>query len=163
MILINYASESERKKVEYIVSKWKDGTDKPEGYMFMVSDEKYDDLIKELSYKIEPEKIRVFSLSEQDIEPELQSRSLNLQINKEEKEILSFLAYLVSRRKGMLVDSYGKTSNYSFSTRKGNVKVAITLSSHGPVNLTIVLEGAPEATEMLLNEFKENLSIFGGT
>ncbi len=163
MVLINYTSESERKKVEYIVSKWKDGTDKPEGYMFMVSDVHYDDLIKELTYKIEPERIRIYSLSEVDLEPELKTYSFTIKINKEEREIQSFLSYLVSRRKGILTDAYGKTGHYSFSTRKGNVKVTVSLSSKAPVEITILLEGAPEAAEMLREEFKENLSIFGGT
>ena len=162
MVLINYASESERKKVEYIVSKWKDGTNKPEGYMFMVSDENYDPLIRELTHKIEPDKVRVFSLSELSIEPEIKSISFSLKINKNEKEVSSFLSYLVSKRKGIVTDSYGNTNSYSFITRKGNVKASITLTSGIPAGVTIQLEGAPEAAEMLRDEFRENLEIFGG-
>ncbi len=161
MLLIGYGSESELKETQNLLSKLEETCEKLEGIAIYVDDNKIDEVLNEVKSKIPPERIKIFSLHENNTELGNETSTFNIRLYKNEKEVLSFISFLISRRKGVLLDSNSGIYIYSIPTRKGKVRVGISLTSASPINVTVSLEGVPGITSVLSKEFEEDLRIFG--
>ena len=96
---VKYRNDNERKRIDYLVSKWRNKISKPEGYLLQVDDNMYSDVISEIVNKFPIDIISIYKMSKIDLNEEKYSESRTFKLQKELKEAKSFMSYLISKKK----------------------------------------------------------------
>lgn len=159
---VRYQSEAERKRLEYLLSKWEERVARPSGYMFIVEESIFDELAEELGARFPPESVRVHKLAEVELETPVHSRRVSLALSKPIVEVKPFVSYLISKRRGVLSRTVGNIDMYDIYTRKGRVELSVNISGDSSCSVDLRLKGSKDAVELLAEEFGEELRIFGG-
>ncbi len=164
IILVEYGSEAERKKVEYLVGQWQENTQRPKGYPIVVEDRVFQDFYASVVSKIPKERVASFRL--EPVEPEIESKSSMLRfsfgLQKNMEQVSSFITYLINKRKGIFLSSMGDVRSYRLVTKKENVQVNITFISIHPVGMVLEVVGTGDGVDLIEKEFSREIEIFGG-
>ena len=59
---VKYRNDNERKRLDYLVSKWRNKISKPEGYLLQVDDNMYSDVISEIVNKFPIDIISIYKI-----------------------------------------------------------------------------------------------------
>jgi hypothetical protein len=164
MFIVKYDSDPDRKKIEYIASKYETGIFRPDGYMLLVNDDIYDEVKEQITMKFPVENVKSFEVHEEKISPVSVSSNFALRFDKGISEVKSFISYLLSKRRAIMISSDSMGSSYKISTRKGNLKLDVMVHADFALGCTVsvILNGSGEAVDMITKEFSEELKIFGG-
>lgn len=127
----------------------------------MVKDETYEDILKEIVSKFAPDKIKVYRVEDADVDVTLQHEEMKYRFNKSHDEVYSFLNYLVSRRKGILITS-GPIDVYEIYSRKGRVELSMVINCNKTCEIILYLKGIKKAVDFIKLEFDQELKLFGG-
>ena len=162
LIEVKYRNDNERKRLDYIVSKWPNKIRKPEAYLIEVDDDIYPEVVSEIVNKFPTDAITIYKMSKVDLNEEKYSESKTFSLQKELKEVESFMAYLISKKKGIFLGKSGEMEIYDIYTRKGMVRMYMGIRGGSPSLVSISLTGNREAVKKLLDEITEEINVFGG-
>jgi len=160
-IIVEYQSDAERKRIEYIFSKYGGKIHRPKGYVVNVENDIYEEVLHALLAKHSPGKVTSYKLEAQDFDFPLIQRTMVYTFNKTISDVSSFLSYLISRRRGVLIDS-SVYDLYEIYTRKGRVELRTRVESNEKSTLNLTLNGTLESVEFVRSEFEEELQTYGG-
>jgi len=160
-IVVEYQSDTERKRIEYIFSKYGGKIHRPKGYIVDVENDVYEEVLQELLTKHSPGKVTAYKLEAQDFDFPLIQRTIVYTFNKTCSDVNSFLSYLISRRKGVLLDS-SVYDIYEIYTRKGRVELKTRVESNEKSTLNLTLKGTLESVEFIRSEFDAEFQTYGG-
>ena len=161
LIEVKYRNDNERKRLDYLVSKWRNKIYKPEGYLLQVDDDMYSEVISEIVNKFPIDIIFIYKISKIDLNEEKYSESRTFKLQKELKEAKSFMSYLISKKKGVFLGNSGEMEIYDIYTRKGIVRLYMNIKGDSSTSVFISLTGGQEAVRKLLEELTEEIKIFG--
>ena len=160
---VKYTTDTERKRLDYLLSRYSSGVSRPSGYIFLVEDDVARDLMEEVGARFPSENIRVYKTEQVTIEPSTINVSMTFTFKKRADEVKSFFSYLISKRRGILNKTIGDLVEYEIYTRRGRVELTASTKDNSTCTLTINIKGSKEAVNFIANEFREEIKIFGGT
>jgi hypothetical protein len=163
LIQVNYRNDNERKRLDYLVDKRRGEVEVLRGYMFTVKDSAYKEVMEEVLNKFPSELVKSYKLESVDLKEEKRMEDFSVQVNKDLREVRSFLSYLLSKRRGVLEGNVGDVEVYDIYTRKGIVRLHLSLVDGRPVTVNFHLEGAEEAVKKLGEEFREEMRFFNSS
>jgi len=162
VIIVDYGDDIERKRIDYVLEKWK--VCKSKG-MTLKLEEIDNNFLRELYSKLIRGSIEVYECQPIDTEPEKASQSLIITFDKELREVEQLLNFILSKKAGILKDSsrFKDISEMVFAvyTRQGGVEVKLVLQpSDTQTKVDVTMEGFEEAIDTLKNELIEDLKYF---
>lgn len=163
-VVVSYDDDAERKRVDYLLSKWAEraSVEKPRGMTFIIETDQDKEFFEELFSKIEgnpAEKVRVFRVAEEW--PELRERSITREylIPEDEGFVRRFLAYLCSKLGG----TFEPDETCEVYTRKG--RGVLHFSLRGTPSGTVVrvtVSGYGEVVEYIISRIDDELKPLAG-
>ena len=130
LVEIDYRNDVERKKVDYVISKYKDLLDirKPRG-MVLIVDAPEDDLrrfIEEVYTRIDPERVKVYAIAPTvKASPEPRRITLALKTSVPPEAAKLAISGILSRIGGVLLSERGNILKYSIKRRGVNMEVNV--------------------------------------
>lgn len=163
MIEFTYSHENERKRIEYLISRLKTNVRKMSTYTFVVDDQSYEMIKKELQEKFPEESVSIFKVEELGFQRKDISIDSIIETGKLESEVISFMNYLISKKRGVFEDQASSgSSNYRLYTRKGLIWIKFSTIGKENCKLQIVFDGPEDAVKSLKEEFMKEIEMFLG-
>ena len=166
LIVARYDTESERKRLEYLLEKWEDKlkVKKPSGSIIMV-DGDTDVLLsflEELYSKVPREHIEVYKLSEPEFHLEPLVLEGMVESTKGVNEIWSVIDFIMARYHGVLVSEITNQKVYKVRTRKGECSIKLSLfKKNSSVTLKFSVEGYGEVVPYIYERLVTDFSYLG--
>jgi hypothetical protein len=164
LITINYSSDAERKRVEYIFNKYEseDGDiDRITGVSRIIQDDDVEKLLSELYLRAPPEKIKVYKLTEITTKTASESNKIESRLSGQKESIESFIGYLLAQRKAVFKRKMGNLKLYTSTTRKGYAEIIVGISQKdGEVLVQIEIQAEEPNRSYLKDYFSEQLKVF---
>lgn len=165
LVTCQYESDSERKRIEYVFSKYESGIggiDKITGTSRIVSDEDAESIISDLYLRTAPENISLYKLSETDLKDKLGSREITIQLPGKKDTIESFVSYLLAQRKAIYKKSVNDNVKiYTSTTRKGYAEIKVGIhEKDGNVRISIEINAEEPNLSYLYEHFNKELNTF---
>ena len=156
LILVKYGDEAERKKIEYLITKY--DARRVKDVVIEVQNSKFDEFVKELYGKIPEDKLRVISGTEQKVHVAKTSEEIHMDFSADSESVMQFLNYLIVRRRGNYRGPLGGFERYRLHTKKGLVDLSIKATKQGEkMNLWLIIEGKADAAGIVKDEMEKEL------
>lgn len=159
LVIAKYKDEAERKRILYAMERWssKLKIKKLEGVPILIEGE-VDEFVDDLSSRISPENIMLFSKVKKEIEKKRETIKAELNVKLETAE--SFFNFLMAKLRATLLTSTKETRRYEVYTKKGKANISLTLKDNDKIKALVVIEGYGEAPEFLKNKIEEEIELF---
>jgi len=166
LIVVDYQSDAERKRIDYAIERWKDRVmiEKPRGTVIHFSgaevDEFLDDLYSRLS--VGKDSVHVFAGDAYSPNVSEQVEELKYSTSMDTLSVEKFLNYIMTK----IGASYEGTKNgikgYTAYTKKGQVGIDIMLKAEGKSDIVIVARGYGEVVSFITGRIDKELKVFLG-
>ena len=167
LIEIHYDDEAERRRIEYLIKKYKGGVEKLNGIALYVKDDGIiEDFLIEMRSKLIEENISVYKLEEAEVSADPERVDLRMEFSQKPHTVNAFLGYFIEKRQGELMKQLpGYHRWYRILTRKGKVDLEVEVKGDTDTRLRVVIEGYEPALSIVRNELEKDLHHFkaGGT
>ena len=166
LIVVRYGSEAERKRLEYLLDKWRGSlrVSRPSGAVLFVDAgaEQVSAFLEELYSRIPRERIVVYRLEEAGLrlEPFVLEGAVRVGVGVE--EAWGIVGLVFARLRGVLLSEVAGERVYSVSGKGGvcRVKVSVVPSGSGSL-LRFVVEGYGEVVARVYDRLLRELSYVG--
>lgn len=167
LILVDYESDAERKRIDYLLDKWEERARirKPRGVVVIIDTEEPQRFIEELFSRLEGNvtgKVEVYSLKRLRTNIKPQRKSLGFRINEEKKVVERFVEYLMSKLNANYLGVEDGFKSYSVYTRKGSALIRVLVKGDGNSRVVFEVEGYGDAVDFLAQRISEELELFAG-
>ena len=166
LVIKQYSSESERKRIENIFNKIDTGggeVRKLNGIARIVNDEDMDNLISEIYLRTSSENIEIYKLSPVSIDKSPKSQKIEFQYSGKKSTIEAFINYLFSQRKAIYKDTIDDQFKiYKSVTRKGyaEIKLKIEEKENKHICVNIIITAEEPNLSYLVEYFNNELELF---
>lgn len=167
LITAKYTSDSERKRIEYALEKWKDRMKiaKPEGLVAIVDDRDIDELVVELYSRTERDNVSVYHIKEAHFDVTEAEKEIRIRLNENRETAEKLLDFIMARQKAVLKSRLAgaRRKIYEVITRKGKAEISLTLNS-GEEGLDAVcrISGYGETVDFLYGKLVEEFKLLEG-
>lgn len=163
MIIINYSSDSERKRLEYALEKAGGGVQvrRPGGSILIVrgGEEEVGGLLSEILSRIPEERVEVYKLVDHGLRLPAKRLEGVVESPRGAGELWGILDYIMVRLRGVLVSSLGNSKKYRVSGRGGSAEVVFDVEDRGGVRMVrFRVEGFGAYPEELFRRLERELS-----
>ena len=156
LIMVKYGDEAERKKIEYLISKY--SARRVKDVVIEVRDADFEEFVKELYGKIPEDRLRVISGREEKVHVAKAREEIRMGFSTDADSVMQFLNYLIVRRKGTYRGPLGGFERYRLHTKKGLVELSIkTAKESGGLRLDLIIEGKADAATIVKDEMEKEL------
>jgi len=170
LFVIDYADDAERKRIDYLLEKWKERAriSKLKGLTFVIETEEVNRFAEELFSKLNPEsfkKVETFVLWEKDLQSNIQPNKLVLEYQSKEPldTVKKFLKYVFSKNNIRYYSSDVNSAKYFTLTRKGRVDIEVVIKpTNKRTEVKLLFSGYGEAVEYVAEKLKEELELLLG-
>ena len=155
---VEYESDAERKRVEYLFNNWADGTvDQPDGLVRVTEGAAHEELYEQLLNKVPAERVSAYELKPADTDVEPKTVRVSQTVAAPVEAVESFVQYMFSKKKAGLQSA--KHNEYEVYTKKGRATVSYTLTESGSdVTVEISVVGHDPAPTFLGDFFETELT-----
>ncbi len=167
MLIVRYGGEAERKRLEYVLERFKDRvkTVKPGGSVVLIDGDREDVkfLLEELFSRLPRENVALYKLSEPDVEVEERRRVLEVEARSPVEEVWGAISLIMARLKGSLVSEVRGSREYVVRPRGGYARVRIHVSpvSGGGSLVRVVVEGYGSGFDRVVSGLVDELGLLG--
>ncbi|NPA47188.1 MAG: hypothetical protein GXO14_00915 [Thermococci archaeon] len=168
IVFVNYDGDAERKRVEYLLSKWRSRgkVERPKGINAVMELDRgeMEEFLRELLSKLEgdpKEKVRVFRGRE--IEPSVDTikKSLEYELREDPKVVEKLIDYVMVKLNATRKDASGRV--YDVYTRKGKATIEVAVSgTGGRCSVKFLISGYGEAVDFLASKIDDEFGLFAG-
>lgn len=155
LFIVDYDSDAERKRVEYLFNNADGEITNPAGLVRVARDVDYETLYTQLASKVPSDQISAYRLESADTEIELKSTTVSERVDAPPEAVESFVEYMLSKKKAVL--QVPAHNEYEVYTKKGRAEVTYRLSGESTTTVEIRIEGVPDATKFLTSFFEDEL------
>jgi hypothetical protein len=167
LITAKYTSDSERKRIEYALDKWRDRMKivKPEGMVAIVNDGDIKELIVELYSRTEKDNVALYHIEEAHVDVAEGEKEIKLKLNENRETAEKLLDFIMARQKAILKLQLSEPRRkiYEVVTKKGKAEIAMSL--HGGsagIDVALKISGYGEAVDFLHGKLAEELKLLEG-
>jgi len=168
LITAKYTSDSDRKRIEYALEKWKERMKitKPEGIVAIVNGGDVEELIEELYSRTEKDNITLYHIEKAHLEVAEAEKEIKLKIGEKMETAEKLLDFIMAKQKAILKLELAEPREkvYEVYTKKGKAEISVGL--HGgetSVNLHLRITGYGEAVDFLYRKLAEELKLLEGS
>ena len=165
LIIVDPLDEAERKRVDYQLAKH--GAElrlvRGNANWILTDSDDVGDVVRELSAKLSPDRIRVYKLEPVDIVVEQSTRSIQMEFPAARSAVEALLVgFLMGKRKGQLQPgATATTKTYAVFTNKGRAEIRVVLTgSAQKCKLTLEVSGVKDTVDFLANSMEKELELF---
>lgn len=165
LVILAYESDTERKRIDYAIERWKDKTEilKPKGTTIIFKGKKIDEFIDDLYSRIEIKTniIEVYNLSEYSPQIAQQITELDYKNIESIEFTKKFLEYLLSKMNARYESGDNNEIHYTVNTKKGQGKVILTIIPH-QTRIKVRIEGYGDFNEFVKRKIEDDMKAFLG-
>ncbi len=167
LITAKYTSDSERKRIEYILEKWKDRMKivKPEGIAAIVSGGDIKELLVELYSRTERDNVALYRIEETYLDVAEGEKEIKLKLNENRETAEKLLDFIMARQKAILKMQLTEPRQkiYEVYTKKGKAEISMSLrGGNAGVDVVFKISGYGEAVDFLHGRLAEELRLLEG-
>jgi len=168
LITAKYANDPERKRIEYILDKWRNKMNitKPEGITVIVDAEDVDELILELYSRTEKkDNIAFYSMERAELDVERGEKRIRLKLRENRETVEKLLGFIMARQRAILKMELAEPPEkiYEVHSKKGKAEISIGLhESETGVDLSVRISGYGEAVSLLYRKLNDELKLLEG-
>lgn len=168
LITAKYASDPERKRIEYILDKWRSKVNitRPEGITVIVDADEIGDLILELYSRTEKkDNIAFYNMERAEMDVERGERKIRLKLREKKETVEKLLSFIMARQRAILKMELAEPSEkrYEVYSKKGRAEISIGLhESETGVDLSVRISGYGEAVNLLYRKLSDELKLLEG-
>ena len=164
LITAKYRDDSERKRIEYALEKWKRSMNitKPEGIIAIVAGDDVNELIVELLSRTQKDNVALYRIEKVHLDVAEEEKEIKLKLNEKIETAEKLLDFIMARQKAILKFQLAEPHQkiYEVLTRKGKAEISISL--HGGTNgidVVLKISGYGEAVDFLHGKLAEELKL----
>ncbi|MFB6184294.1 MAG: hypothetical protein ABEI96_07040 [Haloarculaceae archaeon] len=162
LYVVEYDSDAERKRVEYLFNNWSDGdVDAPKGLVRVASNVDHDALYRQLVSKVPDEQVSAYRLEPVETDVETDTRVVEQHVDAPREAVEGFVEYIFSKKKAVLQSP--ERNEYEVYTKKGRAEVSYDLAADGETTVTVRIEGTPPAPGFLADFFETELADYAAS
>lgn len=163
LVIAKYSSDPERKRIEYILDKWKENLKitKPEGIISIIDGEELEEFVEELYSKTSRSNISVYRVEKEAVDIQKGQSEIRLKIDEKKETIEKLVGFVMAKQKAILKRETREPFEriYEVSTKKGKAEVSVAIRDGGPgVELRMRITGYGEVVDFLNSRLSEELS-----
>lgn len=167
LITAKYGSDSERKRIEYALEKWRAKMDitKPEGIVAIVVSDDIEELVEELYSRTESKNVVLYHIEKARLDVTEGEKKLRAKINEKRETVEKLLDFIMARQKAILKIELTEPREkvYEVYTKKGKAEITTRLQGNdNSVDLLIRITGYGDALELLHRKLADELKILEG-
>ena len=167
LITAKYTSDSERKRIEYILEKWRNKMNitKPEGVTAIVAEGNIDELILDLYSRTEKDNVALYSIKKVELDVAQVEKILRLKLSEKRETVEKLLDFIMARQKAILKLELSEPREkvYEVYTKKGKAEISMGLrGDEAAVDLQLRVSGYGEAVDLLYRKLAEELKLLEG-
>jgi hypothetical protein len=167
LIIAKYENDAERKRIEYILDKWKESlrVTKPDGIMAIIEGEGLEELLEDLYSRTSRSNVSLYRLEKEAVQIEKGESEIKLKINEKKETVEKLIGFVIAKQKGVLKREIKEPFErvYEVATKKGRAEISVSLRDEGQsVALRLKITGYGEVVEFLNTKLSEELSYLGG-
>ena len=166
LITTKYTSDAERKRIEYVLEKWRDRMKifKPDGVIAIADGENIEELIEDLYSRTEKERnVSLYRIERLQLDIDEVKREISVKLNEKKETAEKLIAFIMARNKAVLRIPGPNENIYEVYTKKGKAEITINLrESDGGVNLRLRVSGYGEVVDFFYQRLAEELKVLGG-
>ena len=162
LIEAHYQDDAERRRIEYLVRKYKEQVEKASGFLIFIKDDSViDEFLNELRSKLLEDNISVYQLEDTDLDGVPETRGILMKFDLKPHFVNAFLGYFIEKRQGELMKQLpGYHRWYRIMTRKGKVDLEVLILEKKKTVLTVNLSGFEPALSIIADELESDLNHF---
>jgi len=162
LVECHFKDDAERRRIEYIVKKYKDDVKRSAGMVLIVENEGIlDRFLVELKSKLIDENVKIYKIEGVEVKTPPQSRSIEMEFPQKPHSVNAFIDYFVIKRQGELKQQLpGYHRWYQILTRKGKVDLEVEVTARDRTTLKARVEGFEPAVSLIANELEIDLRYF---
>ena len=164
LIVVDYQSEAERKRIDYAVERWKDkGTvHKPKGTVIHFSGDEIDDFLDDIYSRLSVGKEAVHVFAGDPYSPSVseQTKHLEYSTKMEKKSVEGFLNYIMNKLGASYDGNPDDIKRYTAYTKKGQVGIDISLSEGENTDILILIRGYGDVVSFVSGRIDNELKVF---
>ncbi|RLI80700.1 hypothetical protein DRP04_07815 [Archaeoglobales archaeon] len=171
ILVINYGSDAERKRIDYAVERWSGRIKaaKPRGTVLIVeASEEVNAFLEDLHSRLEvderskDEKIQVYKAEIVRPRVEVRRKDISYETREDAASVEKFARYLISKLGGSYEYSAGPFKVYAAYTKKGHAKIGVSIKGNEKTKIRIFVEGYGEVVDFIAKRIDEEFRIFLG-
>ena len=163
LLVIKYASEAERKRIEYLLEKWKKNIkmERIRDIVVVVKKGEPTEMLEELYGRVSKNNVEIFSIEKVSPDIEKNRREIELYLEESYEHVEKLLSFIMAKQKATLKRSFGGFRVYERYTKKGMVEISIKLEKiKNGVKIAIAIEGYGDAVDLVYERLNEEISYF---
>ena len=164
LIMVDYQSDAERKRIDYAIERWKDRgvLHKPKGTVIYYSGDEIDEFLDDIYSRLGNGRESVHVFAGDPYSPPIteQTRHLEYSTKMEIQIVGKFLKYIMNKLGASYEGTQGDIQCYTAYTKKGQVGIDISMTSEGKTELLIVLRGYGEVVSFIAERIDKELKVF---
>jgi hypothetical protein len=164
LITAKYTSDSERKRIEYALDKWRDRMQivKPDGVTAIVKDGEIQELLLELYSRTERDNVAFYRIEEAHLDIAETEKVISLKLKERKETTEKLLDFIMARQRAILKLELTEPPRkiYEVITRKGKAEISLSLRGEGEyINVVVKISGYGEAVDFLHGKLAEELEL----
>ncbi|ADG13159.1 conserved hypothetical protein [Methanocaldococcus infernus ME] len=161
LIIVDYDRDSERKRIDYLIEKWrnKGKIEKIKKMAILAELEDIEEFLNEILARLEREdELKVYKVEE--INNKISPRKMILSYKlKDKKALESFVDYLMAKLKASYELTLGNVKKYTAYSKMGNVSILVKVDNE---KVIFELEGYGEGVEKIKERIDKDMKLFLG-
>lgn len=164
LITAKYTTDSERKRIEYALEKWREQLriNRPEGIVVFANSEEVDDLVLELYSRVDRKNVSLYRVEKVELDVTKGEKEIKMILKEGVAGLEKLLSFIMARQKAIfkmqLTQPHQKI--YEVVTKKGKAEVTIAfLESEKGTSLRVRISGYGEVVDLLHRKLTDELSL----
>ena len=164
LITAKYSSDSERKRIEYALEKWRERLQisRPEGIVVLADGKDIDDLALELFSKVDKKNVSLYRVEKMELDVARGEKEIRAKVKEKVASLERLLSFIMARQKAILKMELAEPRQriYEVITKKGKAEVTVALlESESGTNLRVRISGYGEVVDLLHRKLTDELSL----
>jgi hypothetical protein len=160
---MKYSDDPERKRIEYILEKWKKRLNitKPQGIVVILDGGEIEEFIQELYSRTSSSNVGVYRLEKTAVDIEKSEGEIRLKLGEKQETVEKLIGFAMAKQKAILKREMKEPFEriYELSTKKGKAEISVVLRDEGQgTALRMRITGYGEVVEFLYDKFSSELN-----
>jgi len=163
LVAVEFKDEAERKRVEYVIEKWKGAAriSRLKGISIIVEGDPKG-FLEELFSKLSPEStVKFYRIEELDLKPERKKKEFTVRTTEKPEIAFRLLDYVMQKNNAISMYLDNRLRRYFILTRKGRVEVDVSIEENSEIAMKFRLEGFGDV-EAIADRLRRDLRILEG-
>ena len=168
LLILDYRTDAERKRIDYTIEKWAGrrgvSVAKPKGVVVLFEGEMLAEFVEDVYSRLDTgaDPPKIYTLEAQSADVAKQTRQLAFATDRSAPAVEDFLNYLLAKQNAVLEYSDRAGRSYTARTRKGQVRIRVSIVKEKTVRCLVTVEGYGGAVDLVAGRIGDEMNVFLG-